>query len=105
VRVILASGRGLLSGWIIAMTVPLLMSAHAIEASSYAGLGDASRIGLARVELLGAVLFAFEVPVAAGSRTLRRPSSRGTMVARGVCYRRSGPAVPNAPRHARKRNT
>jgi hypothetical protein len=62
----LASGRGLLSGGIIAMTFPLLVNAHAIAASSSAGLGDVSRIGLTTVEMLGAALFAFEIPVVAG---------------------------------------
>jgi hypothetical protein len=101
VRVILASGRGLLSGWIIAMTVPLLMSAHAIAASSSAGLGDASRIGRATVELLGAVLFAFEVPVAAGSHAHHHEAPWWLAL-----YAIAGAVLLylNAPRHARTRN-
>jgi hypothetical protein len=65
-RVILASGRGLLSGWLIAATVPLLVDSHSIAAWSAAGVGDGWRVGLAAMELLGAALFAFEVPAVAG---------------------------------------
>jgi hypothetical protein len=65
-RIIIASGRGLLSGWLIAATVPLLADPHAIAAWSAAGLGARSRVGLAAVEVLGAGLFAFERPVVAG---------------------------------------
>jgi hypothetical protein len=65
-RVILASGRGLLSGWLIALTIPLLIDPHTIAAWSSAGVGDQSRVGLAVVELLGAALFAFEVPIVVG---------------------------------------
>jgi len=69
-RVILASSRGLLSGWLIAATIPLLIDAHTIVAWSAAGLGNRSRVGLAAIELLGAALFAFELPVVAGSALL-----------------------------------
>jgi hypothetical protein len=62
----IASGRGLLSGWLIAAAVPLLADPHAIAASSAAGLGARSRIALAAVEILGAALFAFEFSVVAG---------------------------------------
>jgi len=65
-RLILASARGLLSGWIIALTVPLLIDPHAIAAWSAAGLGNRSRTLLAAVELLGAALFAFETPILVG---------------------------------------
>lgn len=65
-RVILASGRGLLSGWLIAATIPLLIDPHTIAAWSAASLADRSRVGLATIELLGAALFAFELPVVAG---------------------------------------
>jgi hypothetical protein len=60
VRVNLASGRGLLSGWLVAVTVPLLFDADTIAAWSAAGLGKPARVALASVELLGAGLFAFE---------------------------------------------
>ena len=69
-REILASSRGLMSGWLISATIPLLISPHAIAASSAAGLSDLSRAGLASVELLGAALFAFERPMAAGMALL-----------------------------------
>jgi hypothetical protein len=62
----IASGRGLLSGWLIAATVPLFADPHAIAASSAAGLGARSRVALAAVEILGAALFAFEFSVVAG---------------------------------------
>ena len=65
-RLILASGRGLLSGWLIALTIPLLIDPHTIAVWSAAGLGDRSRVGLAIIELLGAALFAFEVPIVVG---------------------------------------
>jgi hypothetical protein len=65
-RIIIASGRGLLSGWLIAATVPLLADPHAIVAWSAAGLGARSRVGLAAVEMFGAGLFAFEHSVVAG---------------------------------------
>ena len=65
-RLILASARGLLSGWIIALTVPLLIDPHAIAAWSAAGLGNRSRTLLAAAELLGAALFAFETPILVG---------------------------------------
>jgi len=66
VRLTLASARGLLSGWLIALTLPLLVDPHAISAWSAAGLGSRSRMLLAAVELLGAALFAFEAQVVAG---------------------------------------
>ena len=65
-RVILTSGQGLLSGWLIAATIPLLIDPHTIAAWFVAGLGDRSRVGLASVELFGAALFAFELSVVAG---------------------------------------
>jgi hypothetical protein len=65
-RAILASGRGLLSGWLIAATVPLLVDPHTIAAWSAAGVGDRWRVELAAMELLGAALFAFEVPAVVG---------------------------------------
>jgi hypothetical protein len=66
VRVNLASGRGLLAGWLIALTIPLLFDPHSIAAWSAAGLGDASRIALAAIEVAGAALFAFERVALAG---------------------------------------
>jgi hypothetical protein len=65
-RIIIASGRGLLSGWLIAATFPMLADPHAIVAWAAVGLGARSRVGLAAVEMLGAGLFAFERPVVAG---------------------------------------
>ena len=65
-RVILASSRGLLSGWLFAATTRLLIDPNAIAAWSAAGLSDRARVGLASVELTGAALFAFEGPVVAG---------------------------------------
>ncbi len=65
-RLILASARGLLSGWLIALTLPLLFAPHTIGAWTAAGLGSASRVLLAVLELLGAALFAFETPLLAG---------------------------------------
>lgn len=62
----LASARGLLGGWLLAVTVPLLTDAATISAWAAAGLHDRARIGLAAAELLGAVLFAFERPIIAG---------------------------------------
>jgi hypothetical protein len=59
-RVILASARGLLGGWLIAMTIPLLLDPRAIAGWSAVGLHDHIRIGLAATEMLGAALFAFE---------------------------------------------
>jgi len=55
-----------LSGWLIAATVPLLSDASAIDAWARAGLHDGSRLGLAVAEIVGAALFAFELPVVAG---------------------------------------
>jgi len=66
VRLILASTRGLLCGWLIALTLPLLVDPHTMSAWSAAGLGSRSRILLAAAELLGAALFAFEAPIAPG---------------------------------------
>ncbi|HEX9140078.1 MAG TPA: hypothetical protein VF848_09825 [Steroidobacteraceae bacterium] len=65
-RLTLASGRGLLAGWLLAHTFPLLISHQEIGAWSAMGLGDRLRIGLAAIELLGAVLFAFEATVTTG---------------------------------------
>jgi hypothetical protein len=65
-RVTLGSCRGILSGWLIAATVPLLADPRSIAAWTATGLGDRSRIGLAAAELLGAALFAFELTAAAG---------------------------------------
>jgi len=65
-RVNLASCRGLLSGWLVAATIPLLFDPHTIAAWSAAGLGNRSRVALSAVELLGATLFAFERSVVAG---------------------------------------
>ncbi|HKC16029.1 MAG TPA: hypothetical protein VKC11_04915 [Steroidobacteraceae bacterium] len=65
-RLILASARGLLSGWLIALTLPLLVDPHTISAWSAASLGSRSRMLLAAAESLGAALFAFEAQVAAG---------------------------------------
>jgi len=66
VRVMLASGRGLLGGWLIAATIPLLFNPHAIAAWSAAGLGDGTRIALAAIEIAGAALFAFDRAALAG---------------------------------------
>jgi hypothetical protein len=66
VRLSLASARGLLGGWLIAVTVPLLIDPHTIAAWAAAGLGNRSRMTLATVEILGAVLFAFEAQLVTG---------------------------------------
>jgi DoxX-like family len=65
-RVTVASGRGLLAGWLIAATLPLLLNPHSVAAWSSTGLGDPARVALAAVELLGAALFAFERTIVAG---------------------------------------
>lgn len=65
-RVVVASSRGILSGWLIKATLPLLVSPHAIAEWTAAGVGDRARIALAVIELLGAALFAFERSVLAG---------------------------------------
>ncbi len=65
-RVILGSWRGIMSGWLIAATVPLLADPRSIGAWTAAGLSDEARIGLATAELFGAGLFAFEITAAAG---------------------------------------
>lgn len=62
----MASARGLLSGWLLTLTVPLLSNAVTISARSAAGLDDQARIVLALTELLGAALFAFEPLIVAG---------------------------------------
>ena len=58
-RLALDSCRGLFAGWVIAATVPLLVSSVAIAEWSAIGFGDRYRIALAAVEILGALLFAF----------------------------------------------
>ncbi len=63
---ILASGRGLLGGWLMAMAAPLLFDPRAIVGWSATGFHDRLRVGLALVELLGAALFAFEGAAVAG---------------------------------------
>jgi hypothetical protein len=65
-RMMLASGRGLLGGWLIAMAIPLLMDPRAIAAWSATGFHDHIRIGLAAIEVLGGALFAFEGSAVAG---------------------------------------
>jgi hypothetical protein len=65
-RLILASGRGLLGGWLMAMAIPLLLDPGAIAGWPAAGLHDHGRIGLAAVELLGAALVALEGTAVAG---------------------------------------
>jgi hypothetical protein len=50
----------LLSGWLAAVTMPLLAHSETIAAWSATGLGDHARIALAAAELIGAALFAFE---------------------------------------------
>jgi hypothetical protein len=65
-RLTLASARGLLGGWLLAHTLPLLIDHREIGAWSAMGLGDQLRIALAAIELLGAVLFAFEATMSAG---------------------------------------
>jgi hypothetical protein len=65
-RMMLASGRGLLGGWLIAMAIPLLIDPRAISGWSATGLHDNIRIGLAAVEVLGGALFAFEGSSVAG---------------------------------------
>jgi hypothetical protein len=62
----LSSCRGLLSGWLVAASVPLLVNPHTVAAASAAGLGDHVRITLATAEIVGAALFAFERTVMAG---------------------------------------
>jgi hypothetical protein len=66
VRLTLASARGLFGGWLLAHTLPLLIDHREIGVWQAIGLGDHLRIGLAAIELLGAVLFAFEATVRAG---------------------------------------
>jgi hypothetical protein len=66
VRVNLSGCRGLLSGWLVALTMPLLVHAHTIAASSAAGLGDRARVALATGEIFGAAFFAFERTAMAG---------------------------------------
>jgi hypothetical protein len=65
-RVVMATYRGLLGGWLIAATVPLLADFHPGATGVADGLWDPFRFGLAGIELLGAVLFAFEATVVAG---------------------------------------
>jgi hypothetical protein len=65
-RLILASARGLLGGWLVAVTMPLLFDPHVVAAWDAAGLGNRSRVALATLELLGAVLFAFDAQAATG---------------------------------------
>jgi len=67
VRVNLAVARGLLAGWILAVTVPLLVDTATIAAWTGIGLGFRLRWTLALVEITGAVLFAFERTVAVGA--------------------------------------
>jgi hypothetical protein len=66
-KVALAGCRGLLGGWIVAVTIPLLLAPAAIAQSSVIGLGDRSRIALASAEILGALLFPFQRVVTAGA--------------------------------------
>jgi hypothetical protein len=66
VRVVVASIRGILGGWLIKATLPLLVSPHAIAEWTAAGIGDRARVTLAIVELLGAALFVFEWSTLAG---------------------------------------
>jgi hypothetical protein len=66
VRVGVASARGIVGGWILKATLPLLVSPQAIAEWTAAGVGDRARIALAVVELLGAALFAFEWSAVAG---------------------------------------
>jgi hypothetical protein len=63
---IAASARGLLSGWLLALTVPLISDAVTISTWKAAGLDDQARVVLAVAELLGAALFAFEPLIIAG---------------------------------------
>jgi hypothetical protein len=65
-RLRLASVRGLFGGWLLAHTLPLLIDHREIGTWQAIGLGDRLRIGLATIELLGAVLFAFEATVSTG---------------------------------------
>jgi len=69
-RLMLASSRGLLGGFVIALTLPLLSDPHTIAAWSAVGLGNHARLGLAAGEILGAALFAFESGVIWGSALL-----------------------------------
>jgi len=85
VRLTLASARGLLSGWIIALTIPLLIDPRTIAAWSAAGLGGRPRLLLAVIELLGAALFAFETSVVAGLVLLML-----TFVAAGAAHLHQG---------------
>jgi hypothetical protein len=80
-RIILASARGLLSGWLIAATLPLLADPQAVTAWTATGHGDRARFALAATELLGAALFAFESPVTAGCVLLM-----GSLVAAAVIH-------------------
>jgi len=68
--VTLASGRGLLGGWLIAATIPLLFNPHTVAAWSAAGLGDEFRVALAAIEIVGSALFAFERAAIAGGTLL-----------------------------------
>ena len=65
-RIVMATCRGLLSGWLIATTVPLLAYFHPGSTWVAGGFADPFRFGLAGIELLGAALFAFEATVVAG---------------------------------------
>jgi hypothetical protein len=65
-RVILASSRGLLGGWLMAMTMPLMINPRAVADWSATGLHDELRVGLAAIEVLGAALFAFDGTALAG---------------------------------------
>jgi hypothetical protein len=66
IRLIAASARGLLGGWLLALAVPLLSDAVTISEWSASGLRDQARSGLAIVEILGAALFAFEPLITIG---------------------------------------
>jgi len=67
VRVDLAAARGLLAGWIVAVTLPLLFKAATIAEWASIGLGDRARWTLASIEIIGALLFAFERTVIPGA--------------------------------------
>ena len=66
-RVNLDAIRGLFAGWIVAATLPLLFRPETIAAWATLGLGHRSRWALACIEIVGALLFAFERTVIPGA--------------------------------------
>jgi hypothetical protein len=69
-QLILASSRGVLCGWLTALTIPPLIDPRAIAACSAAALHDPIRSEPAANELFGAALCAFEGSALAGLKLL-----------------------------------